>query len=440
MNLHVGLVVFATLAFSQLSFGRVIYGEDNRVEVSDATPFQQKLAKSAASMVSNLIINRDPHRPGVVQLGQNTLKDWLESMEDNKIQKSVETDEPSETSAKLSFCEGERFINQPNPGTCSGFLIAPDLIVTAGHCVKDADFCTDYSWVFGFEYDIPSKTAGKDIKETDVYTCKRVISNALNMPLGLDYAVVQLDRKVLDREPLEISNENKIPDQTELFIIGSPSGLPFKVAGGAKVRTNTHPHFFSANLDSFQGNSGSGVFNANSGIIEGILVRGEQDYVLNKEKGCVEAKKCANNTCRGEDVTRLTAIPEVGIQGALNRAAESGNIQNLEKLLSLNVWVDFYSKDGQSALLKAVKARKVDSVEFLISKGADVNLQDSNGDTSLHLLASSSNSTELIEILLKNKARGDLKNNAGETALMKAISAKNTKAIKLLSSLVSQVN
>jgi hypothetical protein len=440
MNLHVGLVFFATLAFSQLSFGRVIYGEDNRVEVSDATPFQQKLAKSAASMVSNLIINRDPHRPGVVQLGQNTLKDWLESMEDNKIQKSVETDEPSETSAKLSFCEGERFINQPNPGTCSGFLIAPDLIVTAGHCVKDADFCTDYSWVFGFEYDIPSKTAGKDIKETDVYTCKRVISNALNMPLGLDYAVVQLDRKVLDREPLEISNENKIPDQTELFIIGSPSGLPFKVAGGAKVRTNTHPHFFSANLDSFQGNSGSGVFNANSGIIEGILVRGEQDYVLNKEKGCVEAKKCANNTCRGEDVTRLTAIPEVGIQGALNRAAESGNIQNLEKLLSLNVWVDFYSKDGQSALIKAVKARKVDSVEFLISKGADVNLQDSNGDTSLHLLASSSNSTELIEILLKNKARGDLKNNAGETALMKAISAKNTKAIKLLSSLVSQVN
>ena len=440
MNLHVGLVVLGTLAISQISYGRVIYGQDNRVEVSEATPLQQKLAKSAASMVSNQVITRDPNRPGVVQLGQHTLKDWLESMEDNKIQKSIQTDGPTETSAKLSFCEGERFVNQPNPGTCSGFLIAPDLIITAGHCVQDDNSCTDYSWVFGFEYDIPSKTAGKDIKESDVYHCKRVISNALNMPLGLDYALVQLDRRVIDRGPLEISINDKIQDQTELFIIGSPSGLPLKVAGGANVRTNTHPYFFSANLDSFQGNSGSGVFNASSGVIEGILVRGEQDFVLNKEKGCVEAKKCANNTCRGEDVTRLTAIPEVGIQGALNRAAETGNVKNLEKLLSLNVWVDFYSKDGQSALLKAVKAGKISSVEFLISRGADVNLQDSNGETSLHLLASISNSTEMMNLLLKNKARVDLKNNAGETALMKAISAKNTKAIKILSSLISQVN
>jgi len=251
--------------------------------------------------------------------------------------------------------------------------------------------------------------------------------------LGLDYGLIQLDRRVVGRVPLEISSENKILDQAALFIIGSPSGLPLKVAGGANVRKNTHPYFFSANLDSFQGNSGSGVFSATSGIIEGILVRGEQDYVLNKEKGCVEAKKCTDNSCRGEDVTRLSAIPEVGIQGALNRAALAGNISHLEKLLALNVWIDFYTKDGQSVLHKAAQAGKLNSVQFLISKGADVNLQDSNGNSPLHLLASDVGNLEMIKLLLENKANPELKNNNGETPLMKAISSNNSEVVKLIS-------
>jgi hypothetical protein len=430
MKLFLGLVAVGALSFSQISSARVIYGTDNRLEVSESSPLQQKLASSAISMVSNLSITRDPSKPGVVQLGQNTLKDWLESMEDNKIHKTIGS---VDQNTKLTFCEGERFVHQPNPSTCSGFLIAPDLVVTAGHCVQDANACSEYSWVFGFEYNSASKSAGKDIKESDVYKCKKVISSALNMPLGLDYGLIQLDRRVVGREPLEISSESKILDQTALFIIGSPSGLPLKVAGGANVRKNTHPYFFSANLDSFQGNSGSGVFNATSGIIEGILVRGEQDYVLNKEKGCVEAKKCLDQSCRGEDVTRLSAIPEVGIQGALIRAAEAGNISHLEKLLALNVWIDFYSKDGQSVLHKAIQAKKLNSVKFLISKGADVNLQDSNGNSPLHLLSSDVGNLEIIKILLENKANFELKNNNGETALMKAISANNTEVVKIIS-------
>ncbi len=430
MKLFLGLVAIGALSFSQLSSARVIYGADNRLEISESSPLQQKIASSVVSMVSNALISRDSSKPGVVQLGQNTLKDWLESMDDSKIHKSIGSDDQN---TKLTFCEGERFVHQPNPSTCSGFLIAPDLVVTAGHCVQDANACSDYSWVFGFEYHSVSNSAGKEIKESDVYKCKKVISSALNMSLGLDYGLIQLDRRVVGRVPLEISSENKILDQAALFIIGSPSGLPLKVAGGANVRKNTHPYFFSANLDSFQGNSGSGVFSATSGIIEGILVRGEQDYVLNKEKGCVEAKKCANNSCRGEDVTRLSAIPEVGIQGALNRAALAGNISHLEKLLALNVWIDFYTKDGQSALHKAAQAGKLNSVQFLISKGADVNLQDSNGNSPLHLLASDVGNLEMIKLLLENKANPELKNNNGETPLMKAISSNNSEVVKLIS-------
>lgn len=431
MKLHHALVVLTLMGATTASYGRVIYGQDNRLEVSDATLFQKNLASSAASMVSNSSITRDAKRPGFVELNQSTLKDWLESMEDSK---SILSKDTGEEGGRLSFCDGERFINQPNAATCSGFLIAPDLIVTAGHCVQEQSSCSDYSWVFGFEYDSTTQSAGKNIKESDVYTCKRVISNALNMTLGLDYGLIQLDRKVAGRLPLDISIENKISDLESLFIIGSPSGLPLKVAAGANVRNNSHPYYFSANLDSFQGNSGSGVFNAMTGVIEGILVRGEQDFVVNKEKGCVESKKCADDSCRGEDVTRLTSIPEVGVQASFIKASESGDILSLEKILSLNIWIDFYSKDGRSALLKAIKAGKISSVEFLLSRGADVNLQDAEGNSALHLIAEnlSLTSSELLKVVLKYNPKMDLKNNLGETPISIATALKNNEVIKIL--------
>ena len=43
-------------------------------------------------------------------------------------------------------------------------------------------------------------------------------------------------------------------------------------------------------------------------MIEGILVRGEADYVYDWDKGCRVPKQCENSGCRGEDVTRITNI------------------------------------------------------------------------------------------------------------------------------------
>src|SRR5690606_26475048 len=106
---------------------RVIYGEDHRKEVSEATPFQQKLAASAATMISIHQMSKDPQKPGVVQLNQKTLTDWLTSQGEENSQKSkflFNKDAQSAAKAGISFCSGEKFVDQPNPGMCSGFLIA----------------------------------------------------------------------------------------------------------------------------------------------------------------------------------------------------------------------------------------------------------------------------------------------------------------------------
>ncbi len=75
-----------------------------------------------------------------------------------------------------------------------------------------------------------------------------------------------------------------------------------KIAGGAKIRS-VRDQYFIANLDTYGGNSGSAVFNSSTGEVEGILVRGEVDYIF--DNGCRRSKKCTNDGCRGEDVTRI---------------------------------------------------------------------------------------------------------------------------------------
>ena len=64
-----------------------------------------------------------------------------------------------------------------------------------------------------------------------------------------------------------------------LCLIGHPWGLPTKVSHTAEVLKNDGLTWFMANLDSFEGNSGSAVFNELTGEVEGILVRGKPDAV-----------------------------------------------------------------------------------------------------------------------------------------------------------------
>jgi V8-like Glu-specific endopeptidase len=125
----------------------------------------------------------------------------------------------------------------------------------------------------------------------------------------MDYAVVELNRDVEGATPMKFRKSGKITDGQELVVIGHPSGLPTKIADGAFVRNNSSKAFFSASLDTYGGNSGSAVFNVNTGEIEGILVRGENDYVRNGS--CTASNLCPMDGCRGEDVTRIMNVKEI---------------------------------------------------------------------------------------------------------------------------------
>lgn len=431
MKKAVLLSVLSSAFVSQVFAGpKVIYGEDNRTEVYEASAQNQLLARSTATMISKNEMTRDPSRPGLVTFTQNTLSDWISSSAQNK---SVELNKAA--AAGIGFCPGTRFADQPNPGMCSGFLIAPDLVVTAGHCVDDPQAaCEEYRWVFGFEVNKETKQAGVDVPEENIYKCKKVVSNALVGILGLDYGVIQLDRIVKDRAPLKVANSSRVADTQGLVVIGSPSGLPTKVAVGANVRTNIHPNFFVANLDTFQGNSGSAVFNDVTGVVEGILVRGEEDYVPNFQKMCVEANVCASNGCRGEDVSRMSSIPEVALRSLLLTASKTGNMTELNKILSLKTYIDFNLDDGKTALMAAASGAQNLAIKAILANGAEVNKLDAAGNTALMELGKvlKPENADALITLVDAGAKLEVKNSAGDTALLVAGRALNLEGAKLL--------
>jgi hypothetical protein len=265
---------------------KVIYGVDNRRDVSDVSSDKFKSwSKSTLAQISPDKIGSD----GSIISG--TLGD------------------------AYSLCSTEAFTEQKNPARCSGFLVAPNIVVTAGHCMTSESDCSNYRWVTDFV-----KESDK-ISESQVFKCKRIISQALEQSTQLDYAVVELDRDVTDRKFFRVEATKKVSSVADLVVIGHPSGLPTKVADGGKVRSNSSDYFFSASLDTYGGNSGSAVINEATGVVEGILVRGETDYIWGRDTdgaSCRVSNVCSESECRGEDVTRMSKVEGIpAIKGSV---------------------------------------------------------------------------------------------------------------------------
>lgn len=275
-------IIAMTSSIAATKGTKVIYGEDNRVDVIDSTnPMYVELSKSTAAMIPKYSISA---------LGNGMTK-------------------ISGSPLSSRYCKSERFSEQPTAANCSGFLVGENLLVTAGHCIKSQSDCDRYRWVF--DYKISQAGQSKiEVPTSSVVSCKRVINTVLTRGDMNDFALIELDRKVTDRRVLDYRRKGKVAVGEDLVVIGHPSGLPTKIADGAKVSSRSGK-FFSAHLDTYGGNSGSAVFNANTGVIEGILVRGARDYVYDSSQGCMASNVLGQTEGKGEDVTYITNIPEL---------------------------------------------------------------------------------------------------------------------------------
>ncbi len=86
---------------------------------------------------------------------------------------------------------------------------------------------------------------------------------------------------------------------------------------------------------------------------------------------------------------------------------------------------------GETALHLVTKRRDLTWMQFLIGKGANVNLRDTKGATPL-VAASNLNFIEGAALLVEFGARVDESNSAGETPLITAVHNRNIELMRIL--------
>jgi hypothetical protein len=217
-----------------------LFGQDDRREPfdPDVAPAHRALARSTAAIVFASKLQSDPDR-GLVRLqGQSVAEAFAD--------------------VGMELCPDEPFIDQPSISFCSAFLIAPDRIATARHCVERGiplgELCSTFRIVFG--YARTSNDADPSlVRQDDVYACRDIPVFA---DVVGDWAVIDLDRAVTAREPLRMRETGELARGDAVGIIGHPLGLPTKLALGEVVfAPSPERTTVFADLDAYQGNSGS---------------------------------------------------------------------------------------------------------------------------------------------------------------------------------------
>lgn len=264
---------------------RVAYGADNRQEVYELNAARKKVAASTVAMVTG-----DPSLAG----------------------KPVSLPLLPDLQTENRLCDGQRYAKQPVPAFCSGALVAADVVLTAGHCVKapgndDGVPLNQMLFLFGFDM-LDAGQVQIGFPGKDVYAARSLVKRVQND--NVDYALIRLDRKVTGRPTLKIAPKEQLFVGKQLFVVGHPSGLPTKLADHAsinQVRSTT----FRSNLDTFEGNSGSPIFSARSNAIVGVLDGGKKDYVWQGK--CRVVNALPNGKGR-EVATRASALDLSGLK------------------------------------------------------------------------------------------------------------------------------
>jgi V8-like Glu-specific endopeptidase len=251
----------------------VIYGTDDRLEYFQETDpkVQALLRDSTAMMVDPRDI--DAGDPQNVQLKTVSLM------------------------ASSSTCASEPYATEPTAALCSVTLIDDDLVLTAGHCIGSAADCAATAFVFHFNEQGPGQLA--TITADDVYRCQQLVAHALTA--DLDFAVARLDRKATPGHAVApvAPSRTYLTAGDALVLLGYPLGLPGKSDRGHVVDPRrATADWFTATIDAYSGNSGSGVYDA-LGRVVGLESSGSADFV--QMGGCFVSAVLADDGSQGTE-------------------------------------------------------------------------------------------------------------------------------------------
>jgi hypothetical protein len=190
----------------------------------------------------------------------------------------------------FNLLKGEPFYFQPiaTNRLSSGFLVKKNLLATAAHCLQGCHL-SELRIVFGYKITNSNDNLPGLVATKDIYHATDIISSEYDLSKDQsDWALVELDREVVDQEVVTLSRRG-IHATRHVYILGHPCGLPLKYADQAEVN-HIGRAYFAADLDVFSGNSGSPVFDQETHELVGIVARGDYSDFRWAGKGWVTVK------------------------------------------------------------------------------------------------------------------------------------------------------
>jgi S1-C subfamily serine protease len=222
-------------------------------------------------------------------------KDKIHAIADGWVQLDIS----SSLQSRYKLCSEEPFSNQPVIGTGTAFIVGPKRLVTASHVLSGAP--ENYVVIFGFQMINKNGVFRTLISTSNIYYPNKLV----HQDSDSDLTVFEVSEE-LRRPPLKLLPKTaQTALNSEIYMIGHPTGMPQKVALNADIQ-EVQSHFFYTSLDAFQGNSGSPVFNWRTHEVIGILVSGEIDYIWNGT--CNKTSLCRFPYCKGEKVMKISLI------------------------------------------------------------------------------------------------------------------------------------
>jgi hypothetical protein len=281
---------------------KTLYGEDSRLDIYSAAAEVEK-----QKQLGILAPKYQEYLKSANSVAFITTVDYLQELPSGDYYVISE-----EYAKQFGLCSdaGERFLSEQCVKMIgTAFLLDPQLVCTASHCLPAEVPLSDLRILFGFALDSEQPVQSVIIKKEDVYSVQEIVAQQFTQN-GPDWAILRLDRPC-NRAALKLGSGKPAKGST-VYALGYPDGLPLKIAPAAKTISEIGPNgcFFAA-IDTYKGNSGCPILDASTNEVQGILIDGGTDF-RRIENGTCSVSVVVTDGTEGEQICSVSQIQAVG--------------------------------------------------------------------------------------------------------------------------------